>query len=370
MSLSFEDSLNSVAMAAVEPETVAEESVLSVAMFSLADAVAVSTDGWTKVANKGYRFYDGEYGDESYSTIDELKNITLDPSQINMTQEKNSQYIPFRMSRRYDGFDMKDAEISVYYVNKENKSHTDSPVDVYYNDEYIRFAWLVSEFATQVAGLLKFEIHARGTNSKNEAYVWKTKSYDKLNVIQSLEAVADGEIGLSEEEVVSWYAKIQLETQTAQNAARVAQEAADESLRLVNSLRDGITTEVESAVDARVETVVGEKIADQLTDYYTKSETYSQDEIDTLIDEVKPVGYATEVYVNELVGDPGKDENGAERSVVEYVDHAIDSLDLTNKLDGYYTKEETYSKEDIDSAIGDTGVGEDGLQKSVVDYVD
>ena len=274
------------------------------------------------------------------------------------------------MPRFSDGFDLAETEITVFYVNENKKSHTDVPVDVYFNDEYIRFAWLVSPFATQLAGLLKFEIHGRGENSKGEVYVWKSKSYDKLNVLQSLQEVADGEIGLSEEEISDWYGKIQIETIKAQEAAKDAQEAADEALSLVNSLRDGITSEVESAVDARVETIVGEKITDQLTDYYPKSETYSQAEVDELIAEVKPVGYATETFVQNLVGDPGLDENGVARSAIDYVDDAIESLDLTNKLGDYYTKSETYSQDQVQEIIGDTGTNEDGSEKSVVAYVE
>ena len=46
-----------------------------------------------------------EYYDPNFSIIDENKNITLDSSQINLTQEENSQYIPFKMFRRYDNID-------------------------------------------------------------------------------------------------------------------------------------------------------------------------------------------------------------------------------------------------------------------------
>lgn len=46
-----------------------------------------------------------EYYDPNFSIIDENKNITLDSSQINLTQEENSQYVPFKMFRRYDNID-------------------------------------------------------------------------------------------------------------------------------------------------------------------------------------------------------------------------------------------------------------------------
>ena len=223
MSLTYEQSLKAA--------TTVQESVIdtnnSISVMSLRSPLSAS-DNWTAITDMGYRFYNNEYNDENYSSVDELKNIVLDSSQFNITQEQNSQYIPFQMPRYYDGFDLTNTKLSIYYVNKNKDSHSDVPVDVYYNDEYIRFAWLVSEFATQVAGILQFEIHAEGTNSKGEPYTWKSKSIDKLNVLQSLEDVAVGEIGLSEEEIEGWYNKIQLESQNAQSASASAQASAAE----------------------------------------------------------------------------------------------------------------------------------------------
>ena len=169
MSLTFSESLaksqaNTTETASTET-TVVEETP-TVMAYSLRSVAAISdTENWTPIEDKGYHFYNGEYSDDNYSTIDAQKNITLDSSQFNITQEQNSQYIPFKMPRYYDGFDLKDTTLSIYYVNKNQDFHADIPVDVYYNDEYIKFAWLVSKFATQIAGVLQFEIHAKGFNS-------------------------------------------------------------------------------------------------------------------------------------------------------------------------------------------------------------
>ena len=43
-----------------------------------------------------YEIYQN-YSDINYSTIDESKTISLDMSQINLTQEVNSQLIPFEL---------------------------------------------------------------------------------------------------------------------------------------------------------------------------------------------------------------------------------------------------------------------------------
>ena len=393
MSLSFSKSLenskeNATATTTVE-ETIVEETPTVMAYSLRSVAASANTENWTPITDKDYRFYNEEYKDDNYSSVDEQKNIALDSSQFNITQEQNSQYIPFKMPRYYDGFDLKDTKLSIYYVNKNKDFHADIPVDVYYNDEYIKFAWLVSEFATQVAGVLQFEIHAEGTNSKGEPYTWKSKSIDKLNVLQSLENVAVGEIGLSEEEIESWYNKIQFETQVAQSAAVTAQNAANEASRLVNELQDGITQEVETAVNNTVGTVVEEQIADKLGNYYTKVETYNRDEIDTAIAAVKPDGYATIEYVDEQIKSIDVTEqlddyalktdvsamiaaNPQDFATKQEVADAIAAEDITTKLGNYYTKEETYSQTEVDEKIGNVEVDLTGYatEKFVTDKTD
>ena len=393
MSLSFSESLankkaNTTATTSAE-ETLVEETP-TVAAYSLRSVAALSnTENWTPITDKNYRFYNEEYSDDNYSSVDEQKNIALDSSQFNITQEQNSQYIPFKMPRYYDGFDLKDTKLSIYYVNKNKDFHADIPVDVYYNDEYIKFAWLVSEFATQVAGVLQFEIHAEGTNSKGEPYTWKSKSIDKLNVLQSLENVAVGEIGLSEEEIESWYNKIQFETQVAQSAAVTAQNAADEASRLVGELQNGITQEVEMAVNNTVGTVVEEQITEKLENYYTKVETYNKEEVDTAIAAVKPDGYATIKYVDEQIQSIDVTEqlddyalktdvsamiaaNPQDFATKQDVADAIAAEDITTKLGNYYTKEETYSKGEVDEKVSNVTVDLTGYatEKFVTDKTD
>ena len=59
-------------------------------------------------------------GNEIYESLrKDKKDIKLDGKQFNITQEENSQYIPFEMPRYYDGFDLKGTKLSIYYVNKK-----------------------------------------------------------------------------------------------------------------------------------------------------------------------------------------------------------------------------------------------------------
>lgn len=360
MSLSFGDSLKKSA----------NSNEFSVMAMSLEDAGVMTTaleeeGNWHKVNKSVYRFYERDYSDSSYSTVDEFKSITLDPKQINITQEQNSQYIPFKMSRYYDGFDLTKTELGIFYVNENNESHSDIPVDVYYNDDYIRFAWLVSEFATRVSGILKFEIQARGTNEKGETYVWKSKSYDKMNVIQSLAEVATGEIGLTEEELDSWYNRIQIESQSAQSAATRAETAASKAQSLVSELESGMDNKVNTAVDNKIGTVVGDEIAKQLSDYYTKAETYSKTEVDEAIAGVdvseQLKSYVTQTALSENHYTKTETESKISDALTnyatqDYVASEIGKADISDKLKDYYKTSETYNKTEIDSKVANVKV--------------
>ena len=176
MALSFEESKKQA------------EAATPTLMSLSSNATTFASENWTKPINSSlYTYYNNEYSDNKVSTVDENKNITLSDSQINLTQEKNSQYIPFQIPRYYDGFDLTKTELSIYWVNEKGAGSTSIPVDVYYSDDKIRFAWLVDDDVTAIAGNIKFEIQARGTNSRGYNYVWKTKSNDGINVLQALE---------------------------------------------------------------------------------------------------------------------------------------------------------------------------------------
>jgi hypothetical protein len=63
---------------------------------SITPQLAKSTDeGHWEVADDHLYSYSNIYYDPNYSEIDEDKTIKIDPHQINLTQEGNSQYIPF-----------------------------------------------------------------------------------------------------------------------------------------------------------------------------------------------------------------------------------------------------------------------------------
>lgn len=290
MALSFEDSLK----ANKEIENDSSDDVQVVGFDYKADNYALNEDAdasnvavmalgseWTLCDN--YKFYD-DYSDDDISTIDAEKNITLNRKQINITQESNSQFIPFEMPRFYDGFDLTNAKLLVHFVNQDGYESYSDPVNVYKSADKIRFAWLVGNDATATAGNLSFEIQATGVNSKGEDYIWKSKIDSNLNVLKSLsgngvikpdnswmtsfitlvnEKVADAQTYANE---ASTYAS------NASASEAKAKTYADNAQKVVDTAKNDLSNTVQTTVDDKVKTA--------LSSYYTKTE------VDKLIDDI------------------------------------------------------------------------------------
>lgn len=228
---------------------------------------------WTR--SDAYLWYD-DYSDDKLSTIDEKKNITVNQDQINITQETNSQFIPFQMPRYYDGFDLMKTNLLVHFVNKNNDENYSSPVNVSYNDNYIRFAWLVNKNATAIEGVLKFEIQAVGTNSKGNEYIWKTQPNGKLNILQSLSG--NGIVEPDSSWLTSFMTNVNekvAEAQTAaQNAANSVTEVQQYAEQAANSAQSAQTVVNTAKVELEqsVETAVNEKVTAALANYYTSEQ--------------------------------------------------------------------------------------------------
>lgn len=192
MALSFKDSFKSASSSQNVAMTNAINIDDSIATFDLEDNNRAVYDGDVTVyAEDGYTVSDKysqypEYSDDDISVIDRQKNITVNQNQINLTQEANSQFIPFRIGRYYDGVDLMNMTLSIHYVTAKNYENTSAPINVSYNDEYIKFGWLVDLKANSHAGTLAFEIQAIGKNSKDEDYIFKTKPNYQLSVLASL----------------------------------------------------------------------------------------------------------------------------------------------------------------------------------------
>lgn len=339
MALSFEESkkllANQLAVSATPavaamPMVAAESGIMTLDVVDTEGLVAAYSE-WTRDIER-YEWYD-EYADEHISRVDANKNITIDASQINISQEENSQFIPFEMSRYYDGYDLMNAVIWFYYVSSDGVDGSSKAVNVSYDTATIKFGWLIDGNATHAAGSLKFEIHAIGVNSKGNAYVWKTKTFDKMTVLQSLHG--NKSIELDD----SWVQE--LVTSVAENVAtKIAEVQVAEQVAAAEYAADRAETAARNAANA---------VSSALGSYYTKSE------VDYEIANAKPdlTGYATEDYVREKID---------EIPEVDLSDYALktdipDSISafkndagyLTEhqSLDGYAT--EDYVQEQIDA---------------------
>ena len=367
MALSFEESKKQ----AQEQASLAATPML---MSLSNDATTFASENWSKPNNSSlYTYYDNEYFDDKVSTVDENKNITLSESQINLTQEKNSQYIPFQIPRYYDGFDLTKTELSIYWVNEKGAGSSSIPVDVYYSADKIRFAWLVDDDVTAIAGNIKFEIQARGTNSKGYNYVWKTKSNNGINVIQALEIKSFIEPDETWQD--NFVSRLAANANRAEQAEKNAKNYADQAKQYADNLQDGLEQEVIGAIQDNYYTKpeVDEKVANvtvDLTGYAT--EDYVNNEIakieiptvPTNVSEfINDAGYLTEhqdLSSYALKSEVPSIEGLATKT---YVDEAVAAVDVSGQLADYAKSADVYTKEEVDIAIAGVDVSD-----QLVDY--
>ena len=357
MALSFEESKQQLIQ---QNETVARPMMMKA-------RVMATEPGWTRVTDPKYAWFD-EFTDDKISYVDENKDITIDNSQINISQESKSQFIPFEMPRYYDGIDLTKMAISIHFTNSD-KQHAASPaVNVQYNNDKIRFAWLVDANATHIDGNLQFEIHADGTifdnTEKPYGYRWRSKPTDKFNIVKSLCQDPNCEpIYVSDD----WVQEIVQNVATA-----VAEEIKNIQVDLSNYY---------------TKTEVNEKIANvdvDLTGYAT--ETYVQEQIDAIPEpDLSDYALKTDIpkKVSDLTNDAGYITSIPDEYVTEaeleskgyltehqdlsayalkteipsieglatetYVNDAVAAVDVSNQLVDYAKSADVYTKTEVDN---------------------
>lgn len=385
MALSFEDSKKSLGQEVANPMTLSLE------------RNAESNEVWTR--HTKYRWFKDFY-DDKVSTVDDVKSIAVHPSQVNISQEVNSQFIPFEMCRRYDNIDLVDMLITFHYTTSDGYHGSSEAVNVEYTDERMKFAWLVDDKVTHAPGNLKLEIHADGAIYDDEGnsygYRWKTKTTERFNVYKSLCDGADGEsIELNDDWVVEL-------VQTF--SEMVSEKIADAQLdTYVTAAEDAVTRAEEAAQDA------SNAVQQELGNYYTK------EEVDNAILGVDHTMYATKTYVadeiakvdvtdqlpkklsdltddanHRLVTDEEKtawnaksdfsgkysDLEGAPKAVSalendagyiteaalngyateKFVEEAVKAVDVSEQLAEYAKAENVYTKEEVDEAVSNVEV--------------
>lgn len=394
MALSFEESIRIAAeKASLQNTRTIETYATEVAQ---ENRVFRSVDEDWQLSDK-YLYY-AEYSDDRMSHIDENKNITLNSEQINLTQESNSQYIPFEMNRHYDGFDLFNTTLLFHFVNKEGYEDYSTPINMYYTDDKIRFAWLVDKRVTAVDGNVKFEIQAIGVNSKGDEYVWKTKPSDSLHVLKSLSG--NGVIEPDSSWTTSFITQITEKVAEAQDASNTAKTYSDEAKAYSESASESANTVAATIEGAKEELAlsvnesIDEKINSAMSGYYTKTEIDEmRSSLDSEISDVKQqiaeldglanfnVEYdgkvmtfyngASVIKEIEINSDPSEEwTTSYTASVDEKV--AVVQDDLNNYKEevssSYYLKTETYSSSEIDEKLGNVTVDLSGY--ATEKYVD
>ena len=383
MSLSFEDSLKNYMTATpmklenvMVSTDIADASIMTLEENYGVAAYSGSDGNWQQ--HRDYVRY-SVFSDDNISIISDKEDINLHENQFNITQEENSQYIPFEMPRYYDGYDLVNAVISIHYTTKNGRHGASEPVNVTFNNEKIRFGWLVDANATIDAGALEFEIHAYGTvtgsNGIPKSYVWKTKSNKNLNVLQSMcdceDAVNDIDDSWMQELVTNIAEKIADEIKdvavgeqvaAAENAAESAKQYASEAEQYANDASSAATDAVNLVLESYAttdyvdEVVASVDVSEQLKDY-AKTEDVNSAVLG--INNNLQNNYHTKIETAEILEGYATKDN---------VSEAIAEADISDKLNDYYTKSETYNKEEVDTAV--TNVKVDLTGYATETYVD
>lgn len=123
--------------------------------------------------------------------------------------DTNSCLLTFEINRFQDGIDLSDKKIRFNYKNSNGKFY-DIAVNVKYNDDVIRFSWLLPYSLTQPGGNVIASIEFYGYIEYDEEYSYKTKNF-KLSVEKSL-GVDDG----SDESYNNWVIRIENDVEVIQ----------------------------------------------------------------------------------------------------------------------------------------------------------
>ena len=375
MPLSFEESIKNNVVNTTKNNIAPIAPVPAMAVAPVADDIGVIDNSiMTLDENYGIAAYSGDDGnwqqhngyvrysvfsDDNISTINETKDIALNSKQLNITQEENSQYIPFEMPRYYDGFDLVNTILSIHYTTKSGRHAGVKPVNVSFNNEKIRFGWLIDAGATLDAGALEFEIHAYGTvtgsDGISKAYTWKTKSNKSLNVLESMcdcEDVINNIDNTWLQELITDVAEkvaneikdvaVGEQVKAAEDAAAAAERSAESARQYAETASSVATTAVNTALkDYATKSYVDEAIAG--VDVSEQLENYVQvSDLDNYYNKTE-----TEQRISSILEDYATKEDVA---------NAITDADITEKLNNYYTKSETYSQSEIDEKVSNVTV--------------
>lgn len=279
MALSFEESKRLAADSACSglpsDDSVCDNDVMTFDLNDVADMRAVVDSNFNR--SDKYVWID-DYDDTVYSKIDAARNITVDPSQADVTQEDNGQIVPFEMPRYYDGIDLMEMTIQIHYLNANHQENYAAPINVTYSSDKIRFGWLLSNNATAKDGTLNFELMASGAvtipnTGTTKTYLWRSRPNGKLNVVKALSGVAmDDPTG--DDWYTSFLATMTQKVGEAQAAADMAKQSAAEAKNIVSNLSTTLANYyTKEEVDGFLEVIRNDGLANFDVQYNADSQT-------------------------------------------------------------------------------------------------
>ena len=119
------------------------------------------------------------------------KNVNVGDIGKIVSGEINSQEIEFSIPRYYDGVDLLDKKFNILYKTDGGIFKVEA-IDIAYNDDEIRFNWLMDENATMYPGKIIATVKIEGKNEIGNDYVMKTMNFS-VNIEDALnEYGADG----------------------------------------------------------------------------------------------------------------------------------------------------------------------------------
>ena len=159
------------------------------------------------------------YTDDNIVVIDNERNIPEITQKV-LKGDIRSQYITFEVQRYWDGEDITDKLITVRWYNEENVADGGIITDICdarYNDDVVRFAWLLDSAVASVAGTVGFLFMVSGENEVEDSYILKTE-LGKLTVGDSMDNDANGEMPED-----SWFVELLAKVNQMYTAAAAAE---------------------------------------------------------------------------------------------------------------------------------------------------
>lgn len=298
---------------------------------------------------------------------------------VMMQYDNKSERYTFEIDRFIDGHDLMNCNrVKIHFINI-NSNKRDSNEGMYpvedmkidpSNENKVIFTWLISNEATLYSGTLSFLVSFECVDGDKLLYRWSSSIYDSIRIVSGMDN-SEATFETYSDELLAWQNRMETEfiPKTVDERYIEREFATSEEVAAVFDLSNpDAETKVAVVNLEEVKQYVDKSVEDatDLSDYYTKNETYTKDETNELV--AGRVDYGTFDLVIEQIttgfSDTTKDIKNLSADVKEIKDEYVDGYEVDDKisdaLGDYYTKEETYSKEEVDNLIEDIPTGGSG----------